>query len=475
MELNGINIFVGRCIVIIFDIDDTITHETEFMKKYAPRFLKRKYHCTFQIVNEYGYNVSEVFGIKKFLIKNNFPEDQIELELRNINSSFWIHYFFMYMFYPIKTDTRKIINNLKKRGYKIVFISTRDKKMCENETKLQNIVRKNIVLFLTKLQLKRNGIKYDTLILVQSNKEKVSYAKENNAKYIFDDNIEVINSLKYEMNAICIEAAHNININNSIIRIPFTYDSVTKLLEESIHKHSKMKIKDLSPHQRIYTEFLYKLLRTIGKNKVIRTYRPVILGKENIPTKKGSYVFVGNHRKSADILVTIAILKNPIHFAALKRLFEYKDNIWGGTVGKNVGTISTALLAKAIGALPIARATDNDYMLTNLQTFKYIDDYLKAKSSVMIYPEGTLNRKPEEDGNILQIKSLRAFRIAEKGNAVVYPIAITWIPEELKTENKVIISFLEPIYTNGLTSKEIADIWIHNMNNALDAMNRMFL
>ena len=47
----------------IFEIDDTITCEIEFMMKRVPQYLK-EYKCTFHVINEYGYDVSEVFGIK---------------------------------------------------------------------------------------------------------------------------------------------------------------------------------------------------------------------------------------------------------------------------------------------------------------------------------------------------------------------------------------------------------------------------
>lgn len=100
--------------MIIFDIDDTVTRETEFMMKHAPGYLKKMYRDTFPVVNAHGCNVSEVFGIREFLIRNDFPADQLEPELEKVNSGFWNRYFPRYVFYPIKKDAKRIINDLKK-------------------------------------------------------------------------------------------------------------------------------------------------------------------------------------------------------------------------------------------------------------------------------------------------------------------------------------------------------------------------
>ena len=140
---------------IIFDIDDTITRETEFMMKYAPKYLKNKYNLDFKIINPNGYDVADVFGVEKILKDNNYPGN-IEEEVKKINSSFWNKYFLKYMFYPLKPDTKKIIDNLINKGYKINFVSLRGKKTHETENMKQKFVRKKIVPFLTKMQLKFN-------------------------------------------------------------------------------------------------------------------------------------------------------------------------------------------------------------------------------------------------------------------------------------------------------------------------------
>lgn len=232
------------------------------------------------------------------------------------------------------------------------------------------------------------------------------------------------------------------------------------------------RVKKLNVLKKVFTELFYKLAQGFVKKYIMRYYNPIVLGIENIPNKKGADVYICNHRDIKDPLVMIALSKNPIHFAALKRMFEYRENMFG-TVGRNMGTFFTTVFVKFVGALPIARSTDKDYMYTNLQTFEYINGYLKCNSSIGIYPEGTINRQPEKDGNIITLKSSRAFKIAENGKGVIRPVAIIWIDEKIKIKNKVIISFLKPIRTEGLRGKEIEEVWKDKITKTIDLMDNM--
>ena len=467
---------------LLFDIDDTITNETEFMLKYAPIYLKRKFHDDFYIYNPNGYDVSEVFNLGHYFRQHGVPEESISAEMRKVNSGFWNKYFVRYMFYPIKSDVSKTINELRNKGFKINFVSSRGKKTHENENSFHKLIRTKIVPWMTKTQLKANHIKYDELILVQTNEEKVEVAKKLGAKCLFDDNLDVLRSLDDSILAVCIETSHNVTTDLSsenITRIPFCFDKINECVnnlgldvEPKKESGKKKKIKNLKLYQKVYTESFYRLVRTFGKGRVLQYYNPIVIGEENLPKQQEVSVFVGNHRNIKDPLITVSLLKKPTHFAALKRMFEYNENLFG-PVGKNLGTVATTLFVKSMGALPIARVTDTDYKYTNIQTFKYIREYLKLGSDIAIYPEGTLNRNPDENGNILPLKSNQAFKIAENGKAIVRPVSIVWIPKELNIENKVIISFLKPIHTEGLKAKEISEKWQESMNASIDAMNKI--
>ena len=458
---------------IIFDIDDTITRETEFMMKYAPKYLKNKYNLDFKIINPNGYDVADVFGVEKILKDNNYPGN-IEEEVKKINSSFWNKYFLKYMFYPLKPDTKKIIDNLINKGYKINFVSLRGKKTHETENMKQKFVRKKIVPFLTKMQLKFNGIKYNKLFLVETNEDKNKLAKELNATMIFDDNVEVLEKCN-NIIPICVETPHNkfVNFRNeNVIKVPFSLESIKNVIDNCGQKVKKTKIRKIKIYEKMFTENMYVLLRTFSKKKVINSLKPLVIGQENLPDFKGPNIFVSNHRNIKDPIITIAFLKNPTHFAALKRMFDNNENMFG-KVGKNIGTYATTIFVKSMGCLPIARPTDENYRTINISTFTKIKEYLSMNSAVAIYPEGTINRKPDENGNILPLKSDQIFKLSRNGNAIIRPVAIIWVPKEANIENRVLLAFLKPIYTKGLTTEEISERWKKSVDVAIDAMNKI--
>ena len=82
--------------------------EAEFMKKYAPKYLKSIYKDNFSIVNEHGYNLGEVFGLKEYLKERIKNKDNIDNEIEKINNSFWNKYFLKYMNYPIRNNINRI-------------------------------------------------------------------------------------------------------------------------------------------------------------------------------------------------------------------------------------------------------------------------------------------------------------------------------------------------------------------------------
>ena len=246
---------------VVFDIDDTITKETEFMLKYAPSFLMKKYNIQAKVVNPNGYNVDEVYGIRNILTSRGVKARDLDRETKKIVDSFWNKYFLKYMFYPLKDDTKIITEVLKKKGYKINFVSLRGKKTIDKLNPIEKLVRLGIVPFLTKMQLKLNGIKYDKLYLVESNKDKLRIAEDLNAKMMFDDNVELLESVIHSI-PVCVETPHNVNHafeNRNIRRTKFKVEEVSILADECIKKSGKGTIKsdrfkNLKIYQKVYTE-----------------------------------------------------------------------------------------------------------------------------------------------------------------------------------------------------------------------------
>ena len=161
--------------VVVFDIDDTITYETEFLKQHAPKFLKDKYDIDIVIKNENGYNLEEIYDLNNILVKTGLNEEEAKYKSKKITNDFWNSNFIKYNLKKVRPGVKDLIHQLKKDGYDIHFVSLRGKKTKENDTKLNEFVRLKIVPLITKILLFSNGIKYDKLTLVKNEEEKLDY------------------------------------------------------------------------------------------------------------------------------------------------------------------------------------------------------------------------------------------------------------------------------------------------------------
>lgn len=176
-------------------------------------------------------------------------------------------------------------------------------------------------------------------------------------------------------------------------------------------------------------------------------YKPIVHGKELIPCDKRAVVFVGNHRNNLDPLIATLFLKRPVHWAALLRLFEARENLFGRDDIWLYRKLSSYII-KWTGAFPIARPADADFKKINVSSLLKMDEYIKHGSSIGFFPEGTINREPEKQ-NVLPLASDVVFNIAKRNEAWLQPFAIVWAPKDVNIINKCIIIFSEPIETHG--------------------------
>lgn len=461
---------------IVFDIDDTIVNETGFMIKNAPRFLKRHYGIAPEIKNPNGYKLSEVFALDECFI--NLSDEQIKEKCAEIDNKFWTKNYLKYIFQPLKKDVRSTINDLKRLDYRIYFVSTRGKKTKENEKIIDSFIRLKVVPFLTKAQINFRLIKYNQIKLVQNETEKIEFIKYIKAKFVFDDQIGVLDQVPDNTIPVCMEANHNKNriLSEKILRVTsFEEDEVKKLILENskLKKRLKKKKYDIvTPYERFFTECFYIFVRTCFKNLFIKKFQTIICGLENIPNDKRAVIFAGNHRHNLDPLIVTLFVKKPTHWAALLRLFQAKENLFGRNDIPILRKLS-AILIKAIGSVPIARQTDENYSEINLNSLLKLENYIKLGSSIGFYPEGTKNKQPEMQ-NILPLASDVIFSIARHNNAWLQPFSVVWTPEDIHIPNKVVLIFHKAIETTGMSVNEIKQQWYEAVNGGIDRTKELF-
>lgn len=470
--------------IAIFDIDDTIVEETAFMLKHAPRFLKKKFNIDAQIVNPNGYDLKEVYDLAAQFRELGFSEQQAAHKANYVNQEFWNRNFVRYCSQPIKNGVRETVELLRSEGYKIVFLSLRGKRK-DGKPTFKDRIKLFFVFRLTAAQLRRGRIHADIIRLVKNKEEKLGYIHAMNPNIVFEDRADIVQEIPPSSKVFCVNTSHNqkCQFGSNVIRLD-SFD--TKKVEDVICHlvDSKSKKQTLLQKRLIHkksirnrdfitkglTEFVHSAVCIIGRPIALRKYRPIVIGDENIP-KRGPVVFAGNHRNKLDPVLIGATSPRSIHWGALLRMFQGKENLFNSTT-KTIPCHLSAAFITAMGAVPIARKTDADYLKINMESIRKLCQILIWGGAAGLFPEGTLNRRPEEC-NILPLKSDRVFKMAIDTDGLLIPVSVVWLPKELTVKNKVIISYGMPINSRGRTAHEVSELWQDAVNYGIEAAKEM--
>ena len=164
----------------------------------------------------------------------------------------------------------------------------------------------------------------------------------------------------------------------------------------------------------------YKIVRPVISLLFKILYRPIIIGKENIPNK-GRIVIAGNHTNNFDCVLLICSTNRCIHFLA-------KDELYRGI---------KKVLFKHMGIIPVNRRTKDNFALAKAKSF------LNKEMAIGIFPEGTFNRS---DNVILPFK-IGAVKMAHDTNSKIVPFTINGKYKLFKKSVK--ITFYKPITIKG--------------------------
>ena len=169
----------------------------------------------------------------------------------------------------------------------------------------------------------------------------------------------------------------------------------------------------------------YKTLKFVLKPIFKILYRPTIINKEKIPTKK-AFIFAGNHKNALDPALVALSTKRTVRFLAKKELLEGK----------------TKLFFKAIKAIPVDRKH------TSVSAVDTAIKILKDNGVISLFPEGTRNKT----NKILLPFKFGAVSMAQKTKSPIVPFAITG---DYKLFRKGIkIEFGEPIDISKMELQE---------------------
>ena len=173
-------------------------------------------------------------------------------------------------------------------------------------------------------------------------------------------------------------------------------------------------------------EIPYKIVKFILYIYYFIFYRPVYIGRENIP-KTGGTVLAGTHTSKMDILILGASTKRMVNFLGKIELF------------KGVGKWFMPLM----GVIPVDRSKKNKDALENA-----INE-LKNGKLIGIFPEGTINRTEDI---IKRPFKYGAVKMAYESNSSIVPFAIVGKVKPFRRSWKII--FGKPYKVSSDLEKE---------------------
>ena len=127
-----------------------------------------------------------------------------------------------------------------------------------------------------------------------------------------------------------------------------------------------------------------------------------VLGLENIPRDEG-VVFMGNHRSYFDIICTYPILPVQTGFLAKDGLYKVPS------------------LRRWMQLLH-CQFLDRKDIRKGMETIKTCTELVKNGTSIWVFPEGSRTKNPDQTA--LSAFHAGSFKIAERANAYIVPVAI---------------------------------------------------
>jgi len=436
--------------IAVFDIDGTLTDYNRFVHKRAAKYFMRKYNM--QVANPYALEIEDVFEIKQFYTNQGMAEAEAEYQTSRLLNDFWFSYncicFFVARF---RKGVASYIRRLRKDGYEVEFHTSRAK-ACS-----LGLIGKS-VRFLTWLQFVLNGVFVSrrSIHFYENDAKKIQGILNCNPVVVYDDKPEILERLKEEIiSVICVNGLHNQMLSDEKFPRIFSFarEELGKAIEKSVGqrtiKYYQREVKSAKVFRKI------KVLKPL----MLCKFRPVVLNADNIYHGEKGVIYAPNHRSTWDPIIITGILGFHIHWAALLRFFEGKDSIFNNSKSPILCRL-TSVLFKRLEYFPIERKSDNNDA-NNLESVRNMNYFLKIRSKIGIFAEGT-TRRPE--GNDFGTFDPSFILLAKKNKAVIQPITVLWTTDK---KQKIIVNLGESILPEKLSVEETMKLFLETQTRCL--------
>lgn len=436
---------------IIFDLDGTLTDFNKFLQDNAKKYFLKKYNKTPQ--DETKLELEDIYGLD--LTNDN--------DKRMVNS-FWISPYFIKfsLLGRFRKNARNIVSMFMKKGYKVEIHSSRA------HTTEKNVVG-YIAKFFTIFQIWVNGvfIPISCIYFYKNDELKKANIFDRKPLLVFDDKEDVVKF--FEMNQIrtvCVSGVHNSDVIDSkyVKKIDnFETESISTALTHLLKKRDINCIEN-----ELNSRKFFNRIKFVG-NVIIQIYHPVVLHEEHIKNDfSEGILYAPNHRSTLDPLIIESILKRNIHWAALLRFFKGEDSIFNNSKNSFLCNL-TKYIFEGLHFFPIDRKSDNANA-NNYESVREMNDFLRNKYLVGIFPEGTTRKKPGEEFGTFDPSFIT---LAKKNDSWIQPITTLWIKEK-GVKNKVVVNFGKPFKVGNMDNTTAYELYLKEQNLCL-AENKKYV
>lgn len=203
---------------------------------------------------------------------------------------------------------------------------------------------------------------------------------------------------------------------------------------------------------------MFRKLKVL-KPLMLCKFRPVVLNADNIYRGEKGMIYAPNHRSTWDPIIITGILGFHVHWAALLRFFEGKDSIFNNSKSPILCRL-TSVLFKRLEYFPIERKSDNNDA-NNLESVRNMNCFLKIRSKIGIFAEGTTRRPERNDFGTFDPSFIL---LAKKNKAVIQPITVLWTIDK---KQKIIVNLGESILPEKLSVEETMKLFLETQTRCL--------
>lgn len=385
---------------IIFDNEATVTDYEKFIDKYAVPFFKKKYGL--YVVNHRALELKDMFDMRT--------------DADKMLDSFWISFRFVRytLLSRFQPGAAAAIRRFRREGHQVEIHTSRSK-TCED-----NLVGALARLF-TIWQYWLNGVFLPPsyFFFYPDDKEKIAGVMKANPTIAFEDKPCLIEALaEKKVNVLGVRGRHNRDVvaghHMEFLEV-YEEEQITQKMEALLGKSALECCNRGAKADRFYRKLF--CLRSL----IYGLFRPIVLHRERIVRTDGRMIYASNHRSTLDPLVITAVLKECIHWVALKRFFLAEDSIFNNSKNRLLCRFTAWLFHKLV-FLPIERKRDNPNA-NNLSSIREMTTLSQNGHGIGIFPEGTTRRPVGQEFGDFDSSFIA---LAKKTGASIQPISVIW-------------------------------------------------